>query len=137
MFDDLPNSRRIIEDIIVYSATYEKHIATVRALFSRAAAHKVAINTSKLVFVQSAVKFGGYIVDGNGFCPDPELIREFPRPLSITDIRSFFGLCQQVGHFSAQLSAALDPLSPLLKTGFAWDWTTQHDAAFDAARVLL
>jgi hypothetical protein len=66
----------------------------VRALFARAAAHNVlAINNSKFVFAQWAVKFGGYFVDGNGFHPDPELMRaihEFQRPLSITDIRSFF-----------------------------------------------
>lgn len=98
----------------MYSATYDEHIGTVRALFDRAAAHNVVINTSKLVFAQPAVKFGGYFVDGNGFRPDPEpmrAIRELPRSFFITDIRSFFGLCQQVGHFSAQLSAAL--VSPL------------------------
>jgi hypothetical protein len=31
----------------------------------------------------------------------------------------------------------LNPLSSLLKTGFAWERTTQNDAAFDATKVLL
>jgi hypothetical protein len=140
VFDDLPNCRRIVEDILVYSATYEEHIEAVRRLFHRAAAHNVAINTSKIVFAQPAVTFGGYVVDADGFRPDPELtraIREFPTPGSITDVRSFFGLCQQVGNFSDQLAAALDPLSPLLKTGYTWEWTTQHEEAFTAARTLL
>ena len=121
VFDDLPNCRRIIEDIVVYSAIYEEHVEVVRRLFHRAAAHNVAINTSKKVFAQPAVTFGGYVVDADGFSPAPELtraIRECPTPGSITDVRSFFGLCQQVGNFSDQLAAALDPLSPLLKTGY-------------------
>ena len=89
-FYDLPNCRRIVEDILVYSATYEEHIEAVRRLFHRAAAHNVAINTSKIVFAQPAVTFGGYVVDADGFRPDPELtraIREFPTPGSITDVR--------------------------------------------------
>ena len=92
------------------------------------------------MFAQPAVTFGGYVVDADSFRPDPELtraIREFPTPGSITDVRSFFGLCQQVGNFSDQLAAALDPLSPLLKTGYTWEWTTQHEEAFTAARTLL
>ena len=64
-------------------------------------------------------------------------IREFPVPRSITDIRSFFGLCKQIGHFSDQLATSLDPLSPLLKSQYTWEWTTRHDEAFSAARALL
>jgi hypothetical protein len=140
VFDDLPNCRRIVEDILVYSATYEEHIEAVRRLFHRAAAHNVAINTTKIVSAQPAVTFRGYVVDADGFRPNQELtraIRQFPTPGSITDVRSFFGLCQQVGNFSDQLSTALDPLSPLLKTGCTWEWTTHHEEAFRAARTLL
>jgi hypothetical protein len=140
VFDDLPNCRRIVEDVLVFSATYDEHIVAVRRLFHRAAAHNVAINTAKIVFAQPAVTFGGYVVDADGFRPDPELtraIRDFPTPSSITDVLSFFGLCQQVGNFSDQLAAVLDPLSPLLKTGYTWEWTTQHEEAFTAARTLL
>ena len=67
VFDDFPNSRRIVEDFIVYSATYEEHINAVRALFARAAAHNVAFSTDKIVFAQPAVIFGGYVVDKDGF----------------------------------------------------------------------
>ncbi|KZS18271.1 Uncharacterized protein APZ42_015591 [Daphnia magna] len=131
---------RIVEDVLIFSATYDEHVEAVRTVFARAAAHNVSINTAKIVFAQPAVTFGGYVVEENGFRPDPALrraISEFPVPKSITDVRSFFGLCQQVGHFSDQLAAALDPLSPLLKAGYAWEWTTRHDETFCAARKLL
>ncbi|XP_045025183.1 uncharacterized protein LOC123469907 [Daphnia magna] len=140
IFYDLSNCRRIVEDVLIFSATYDEHVKAVRTVFARAAAHNVSINTAKIVFAQPAVTFGGYVVEENGFRPDPALrraISEFPVPKSITDVRSFFGLCQQVGHFSDQLAAALDPLSPLLKAGYAWEWTTRHDETFCAARKLL
>ena len=140
VFDDVPNTRRIVEDILVYSSTYEDHVKAVRALFKQAAIHGVAINTSKMVFAQPAVTFGGYVVDSDGFRPDPKLtraIRDFPTPHSIADIRSFFELCQQVGNFSDKLSKPLDSLSPLLKKGFAWEWTSTHEDAFKTARTIL
>jgi hypothetical protein len=92
----------------------------VRKLFERAAQHNVAINVSKLVFAQPSAKFGGYIVNSTGFSPHPDLmkaIRDFPVPRNATDVRSFHGLCQQVGHFSTKVAESLKPLSPLLKKG--------------------
>ena len=52
-------------------------------------------------------------------------------------MRSFFGLGQQVGDFSDRLAATLAPLSPLLKKGYAWEWTEVHERAFRAARTEL
>ncbi len=80
------------------------------------------------------------MLDERGFRPEPgltEAIRNFPRPTNITDIRSFFGLCQQVGNFSDQLSASLAPLAPMLNSGQIWEWTESHEKAFRAARVEL
>ncbi len=141
IFDNLPNSRRVIEDILVFSKTYEEHVQLVETLFERAAANNVAINTEKVVFAQSSVVFGRYGIDAAGFRPDPELtqaIRDFPKPQNITDLRAFFGLCQQVGNFSDQI------VSPLLKKGFQWEWTpifqrdtSTHEEAFNKARTAL
>ena len=140
VFDDIPNSRRVVEDVIVYSKNYDDHVQLVRHLFSRANEHSVAINYRKVQFALSLVKFGGFILDSEGFRPDPELvcaISEFPLPKNVTDLRSFFGLCQQIGHFSDRISTALIPLAPLLKSSYAWEWTATHDEAFLRARELL
>ena len=95
---------------------------------------------AKVVFAQPTAQFGGYIVSANGFRPNPDLmkaIREFPKPKNITDVRSFHGLCQQVGHFSTKDAESLKPLSPLLKKGLIWEWTTTHEEAFLRARETL
>ena len=112
MLDEIPNTRRIVEDIVVYSATYKEHIQAVRAVLKKAAAHNVAINSSKKVFAQPSVVFGGHVVSSDGFRPDPGLtraIREFPQPQSATDTRSFFGLCQQVYFFSKKVVSSPRP----------------------------
>lgn len=122
IFDDLPCSRRVVEDVIVFSKTYDEHILAVRDLFTRAANHNIALNCDKLVFAESSVKFGGYIVDSTGFRPNPDVtqaIQQFLSPENITDLRAFFGLCQQVGNFSNHIALELQPLAPLLKKGLS------------------
>ena len=140
VFDDIPNSRRVSEDIIVYSANYDEHLQLVRRLFKTADENQIAINVPKIQFAQPSVRFGGFILDGEGYRPDPELvgaIAKFPLPKNVTDLRSFFGLCQQIGNFSDQIATALHPLAPLLKTSYSWEWTSSHDEAFTRARKLL
>jgi hypothetical protein len=93
-----------------------------------------------VIFAEPTVPFGGFIIDAEGFRPDPALlsvISQFPTPLNITDLRAFFGLCQQLGNFSHDISSALVPLSPLLKKGLIFKWTSTHDDAFKAARAAL
>ena len=67
MFDDLPNTRRITEDSLVFSQTYEEHVGLVKSLFERVAANNVALNTTKFMFAHPSAVFGGYVVDANGF----------------------------------------------------------------------
>ena len=75
IFDSIPNSRRIVEDLVVFSKTYAEHLELVRSMFTRAKEHNISLNPAKLVFAQPSVKFGGYIIDSDGFRPDPELTR--------------------------------------------------------------
>ena len=140
IFGHIPNTARCMEDLIVYSRTYEEHKQLLRLLFRTAQDHNVSFNRAKTVYASSTGTFAGYIVSADGFHPNPNLtqaIREFPCPKNITDLRSFFGLCQQVGNFSSKIAASLAPLAELLKKSIAWDWTPAHDAAFRDARETL
>ena len=49
VFDDLLNCRRIIEYILIFSETYEEHVALVRQVFQRAADHQTLVFCSRLV----------------------------------------------------------------------------------------
>ncbi|XP_046449296.1 uncharacterized protein LOC124197793 [Daphnia pulex] len=140
VFDDIPKTRRVVEDILIFFPTYEEHVEAVRQVFSRAKEHSISLNSRKVIFAEPSVPFGGFIVDAEGFRPYPALlsaISQFPTPLNITDLRAFFGLCQQLGNVSHDISSALVPLSPLLKKGLIFEWTSTHDDAFKAARRAL
>jgi hypothetical protein len=66
------------------------------------------------------VHFAGYLVGGDGVAADPEklsAIAEFPRPVNITQLRSFLGLVGQLADFSDEISAVAGPLMLLLRQG--------------------
>ena len=137
IFGHIPNTARCMEDLVIYSRTYEEHITLLRLLFQTAQDNNVSFNRKKTMFAKETAIFAGYVVSTDGFRPNPELmraIRDFPFPKNVTDLRSFYGLCQQVGNFSDQIAGALVPLSPLLKKNIEWNWTSEHDEAFRAAR---
>ena len=55
----------------------------------------------------------------------------------LTKLRSFFGLVNQIAHFSKEVSKALEPLRPLLSKKNVFQWTELHAGAFTEAKKLL
>ena len=87
--------------------------------------HEVIINADKLQFCKKEVDFASFRLTSTNVAPLPkylESIRNFPTPQNITDIRSWFGLVNQVSHY-AHLRDLVKPfrrfLSPKVK--FYWD----------------
>jgi hypothetical protein len=125
-----------MEDLVIYSRTYEEHINLLRMLFKTISDNNMSFNKNKTVFAKPTAIFAGYKVSADGLRPNPELtraIREFPWPANITNLRSFYGLCQQVGNFSDKIAAVLALLSQLLKKNISWEWSANHVEAFHAA----
>ena len=82
---------------------------------ARRQAH-VSFNAKKTIgaFAVKKGDLAGYRLNSKGYSPSPEptrAIREFPRPADKTDLRSFNGLCQQVGLFSNKIAEALASFS--------------------------
>ena len=57
------------------------------------------------------------MLSSEGISADPEEVRaiaDFPTLIDITDLRSFMGLVNQLAEFSPEISAAAQPLPPLM-----------------------
>ena len=66
-------------------------------------AHGIVLNADKFQFCQREVDFGGFRITENRVEPLPkylEAIETFPTPTKIQDIRSWFGLVNQVAHYN-------------------------------------
>ena len=62
-----------------------------------------------------------------------DAIRDFPTPTSTTDIRSWFGLVNQVANY-AQLRDIMAPFKPFLSPRCRFKWTPELERAFQASK---
>jgi Reverse transcriptase (RNA-dependent DNA polymerase) len=109
-----------LDDITVYSNSFEEHLGHLRQVFEALAQHKLYANPAKCVFNKADVKFCGYIV-GNGKVQVLEdkikAINECPQPQTVQHVRQFLGLANYYRRFIKGFSQISAPLSNLLKVG--------------------
>ncbi|GJV27933.1 putative reverse transcriptase domain-containing protein [Tanacetum coccineum] len=84
-----------IDDILVYSKTREEHEDHLRIVLEILRQKKLYAKFSKCDFWLGQVAFLGHIVSADGISMDPakvEAITKWPRPTTVTEVRSFLGL---------------------------------------------
>ena len=97
-FQGLTGFRRIVDDIIYDKdeATHKKH---VRKFLKHCQDKKITLNRDKCKFCQTEVSFAGFYVSAEDYQVDPsitEAITRFATSTTRTDLRSFFGLANQL-----------------------------------------
>ena len=94
--------------------------------------HGVIQNSDKFQFCNHEIEFAGFKITNSTVEPLPKFldaIQKFPRPKSITDIRSWFGLVNQCSHYG-QLSTMMEPFKHLLSPKTLFKWTDELEAIF-------
>nr|GEY44251.1 putative reverse transcriptase domain-containing protein [Tanacetum cinerariifolium] len=84
-----------IEDILVYSKSEEEHEQHLRIVLEILRQKKLYAKFLKCEFWLKQVAFLGHIVSVDGITIDPskvEAITKWPRPTTVTEVRSFLGL---------------------------------------------
>ena len=86
-----------LDDIIVYSKTFEEHVENLRTVLRRLRKHGIKLKPSKCHLFQREVRYLGWIVSQNGHRIDPEgtkvitSLRE-SRPKTVGEARKLTGL---------------------------------------------
>ena len=120
-------------DILVFGKDHDEHDNRLRKVLEQLESANVTLNTSKCEFGKDTVKFLGHIIDGQGARADPEkteAIRGMATPSSVSDLRRFLGMVNQLGKFSPNIAKMSQPLRELLSTKKTWLWGPQQESAF-------
>lgn len=90
-----------LDDIIVYSRSREEHLEHLRIVKDILISSNIALNKAKCKFLKTKIEILGNIVSGQFVKPDTnkiEAIKEYKRPRTIKELRSYLGLlnyCRQ------------------------------------------
>ena len=106
-----------LDDVIIFSTTFEEHLHRLEAVFTRLQDHSLKLKAKKCDFLKSEVTYLGHVVSEEGIKTDPEkteAIKNWPVPKSIKDVRSFLGFAGYYRRFIKGFSNIARPLNDLL-----------------------
>ena len=129
-----------IDDILIYSkskAEHEDHLRlTLRTLRNR----KLYAKFNKCEFWLSTISFLGHVIDEEGISVDPskiEAVVNWPRPVNVSEVRSFLGVAGYYRKFVKDFSRIAIPLTQLTKKGSVYEWTEDRETAFQELKTRL
>ncbi|GBG85485.1 hypothetical protein CBR_g40124 [Chara braunii] len=122
-----------LDDILIFSKTVEEHVAHLDKVLSLLRQHKFKINGEKCEFGRTRVLYLGHEISAKGLKPDDAKvasIRDWPRPQSVNERRSFLGMTGYYPTFVKNYSIVAAPLTDLTRLDTPWEWTEKCEAAF-------
>ena len=102
--------------------------------------HVITLNPRpKFVFAADEVEFAGFSITPSAVKPSRrfyEAILGFPTPKNITDIRSWFGLINQVS-YAFSMTKRMEPFRQYLKPNTTFVWTDELDIIFNESKQVI
>ncbi|CAB4043907.1 Hypothetical predicted protein, partial [Paramuricea clavata] len=108
----------IANDILVYGKTRDKHDTNHEKCLQRLSTKGLRLNQSECTFLSNTLSFFGQIFSANGTKPNPQRVSSLqnaPTLTNVHDVRSLLGI----------------PLRDLTKKNTEFEWTKEHQKAFD------
>ena len=138
LIEDVPNKTKCVDDTLMWSSSIEQAFHDAADYLCLRRANGITLNPEKFVFAQDTVEFAGFEIGPTTVKPARKITRaiaEFPTPTSTTDVRSWFGLVNQVAYFFSHA----DVVTPFrnLKPATTFSWTNDHQEAFEASKRLI
>ena len=116
-----------IDDILVYSKSEAKHEGHLRTILTILRTQRLYAKFSKCEFWLSEIAFLGHVISSRGIIVDPakiEAVMKWPRPTTVTEVRSFLGLAGYYKRFVQDFSKISSALTQLTKKGKPFVWTS-------------
>jgi hypothetical protein len=133
---DNQDLEKIIDDVIVWSDNLEESFFRICNILSHCNKSGMVFSPDKFNFGKEEVEFAGIVIGMNGIRPTEKYqsaILNFPTPQNIHDIRSWFGLINQVAYCFAT-SSVMTPFRHLLSPKSEFIWDDAMEEAFVASK---
>ena len=122
-----------MDDVIIFGCDRAEHDSRLHQALQKIQEAGVTLNREKCVFHKNKLTFLGHIISKDGISPDPaktSAIVNTGTPKSVSDLRMFLGMANQLGKFTPQLANMSQPLRELMSPKKAWQWGPTQEKAF-------
>jgi hypothetical protein len=129
-----------LDDVLIFSRDEEEHYAHLRKVFQRLREKELFAKLAKCEFLCSELKYLGHIIGKDGLKVDPqkmEVVKNWPTPQNVTDVRRFLGLANYFRKFIQGFSSLAAPLTKLSSSKSSWTWGKEQDEALAALKDAL
>ena len=141
-----------LDDVVVFSGTFEQHLQRLGLVLGRLRAQNLKLNLSKCHFFAQEVQYLGHVISAAGVATDPEktrAVREWPRPQTARDLRSFLGFASYYRRFVPKFATHAAPLhrlvaaaggtkkTPGLGVNLSEHWDDQCEGSFNTLKARL
>jgi hypothetical protein len=136
---DVPNKTKCIDDTLLWSDDITSSFFQAVDWLDICGKNGIILNPEKFVFCQDTVSFAGFEITPDNVRPCQQYldaIRKFPKPNNITDMRSWFGLINQVSYAFASAEHML-PFREALKPGSSFTWTEELNELFEESKAVI
>ena len=136
IIEGLQGVRKLVDDILVQAPDIKTLQDRINELIKRCRSHNFTLSRKKLEIGES-VEFAGQIVSNNCVQPNSTYlqgIRDFPTPKSVSELRSFLGMVNQLSTYHPGIAKHTGILQPLLKKNTAYLWLEEHQTAFNSLK---
>jgi hypothetical protein len=124
-----------LDDILVFSKTMAKNLKHLATMMQRLQQEKLLINMKKSSFMKTDLIYLGFIISTDELRMDPdkvEVIKNWPSPKNIFDVRSFHGLASFYRKFIRNFSGISAPMMDTVKKRHtSFHWTKEDEKSFN------
>ncbi|EXX70442.1 enzymatic polyprotein, putative [Rhizophagus irregularis DAOM 181602=DAOM 197198] len=123
-----------IDDIMIHSKNFEDHIIHVTKVLQKLREHNLVVKLKKSRFCEQQIEFLGHEIGKEGIKPNSkkvETISKIKEPQTLTELRSFLGLCSYYRRFIKDFSKRTKPLYKLLEKDVPYEWTNEQQDTFE------
>lgn len=115
---DLTNTMAYLDDIIIFSSTFEEHLERLEAVFVKLGEEGLKLKPSKCHLFKKRVKYLGHVISEDGIEADPakvEVVKKWPIPTTVQELRQALGFFGYYRRFVKDYSKLAKPLHDLLQ----------------------
>ena len=137
---DVPNACIYLDDILLFSSSFDEHIALLDTVLQRLRDVGLRLKRNKCHFLQHRTEYLGHIISADGVRPDPaklDGISKLAPPASVEDIRRVLGMIGFYRRFIPHFARIAAPLYKLLKKDVAFVFGDEQLTAFNELRAEL